>query len=96
MGWCKRARNRSSSRGAQASSRTTPLPTQAISWVYGNAATSSGCRTVVGLLKRSGMYWTVSGANAILALRCWILSGNYEDFWAEWDQNPCVQPKIQT
>ena len=40
MGWCKRPRNRSSKPGAQAFSRTTPLPTQAISWVHGNAATS--------------------------------------------------------
>ncbi len=51
---------------------------------------------MVGRLKRSGMYWTVDGANAILALRCCVLSGNYEDFWADRDENPCVQPAIQT
>ena len=33
-------------------------------------------------LCRSGMHWTVQGANAIAALRCCILSGLYEDFWA--------------
>ena len=33
-------------------------------------------------LKRSGMHWTVQGANAIAALRCCNLSGLYEDFWA--------------
>lgn len=49
--------------------------------------TSSGvveaaCRVVVGQrLKRSGMRWTVRGANAIAALRCVRLSGRFEDFW---------------
>lgn len=61
----------------------------------GSGVVVSSCRTVVGRLKRSGMYWTLSGANAILALRCCVVSGNYEDFWAEWDQDPCLQPKIQ-
>ena len=39
------------------------------------------CRTIVGTcLKRSGMHWTVEGANAILALRCAILSNRFDDF----------------
>ena len=43
----------------------------------------SGCKTAIGTrLKRSGAHWTVQGANAIVALRCCILSGLYEDFWA--------------
>ena len=43
----------------------------------------SGCKRALGTrLKRSGMRWTVNGANAIAALRCCILSGLYEDFWA--------------
>ncbi len=62
----------------------------------GSGVVESGCRTVVGRLKRSGMYWSVSGANAILALRCCVLSGNYEDFWAERAENPCIQAEIQT
>jgi hypothetical protein len=33
-------------------------------------------------LKRSGMHWTVRGANASIALRCSRLSGTFEDFWA--------------
>ena len=32
-------------------------------------------------LKRAGMRWTVAGANAIIALRCCLLSGRFEDFW---------------
>ena len=62
----------------------------------GSGVVEAGCGTVVGRLKRSGMYWTVRGANAILALRCSVLSGNYEDFWAERAENPPIQAEIQT
>ena len=42
----------------------------------------AGCKTVIGTrLKRSGMHWTVDGANAIITLRCCKLSGRFEDFW---------------
>jgi hypothetical protein len=42
----------------------------------------AGCKGVIGTrLKRSGMRWTVSGANAIIALRCSKLSGRFQDFW---------------
>ena len=30
---------------------------------------------------RSGMFWTVSGANAIIALRCCYVNGRFEDYW---------------
>ena len=41
-----------------------------------------GCKNiVVGRLKRGGMHWTVDGANAILAVRCSILSNRFDDFW---------------
>ena len=41
-----------------------------------------GCKNIVGSrLKRGGMHWTVDGANAILALRCTILSARFDDFW---------------
>lgn len=49
----------------------------------GSGVVEAGCRTVVGArLKQSGMRWSVRGANAIIALRCCILSGRFEDFWA--------------
>jgi hypothetical protein len=32
-------------------------------------------------LKRSGMFWTVRGGNAILALRCCHFNGRFEDYW---------------
>ncbi len=42
----------------------------------------AGCKCAVGArLKRAGMHWTVKGADAIIALRCSILSGRFEDFW---------------
>jgi hypothetical protein len=41
----------------------------------------AGCKVAIGTrLKRAGMHWTVSGANAIIALRCIKLSGRFEDF----------------
>jgi hypothetical protein len=49
----------------------------------GSGVIEAGCKTVVGSrLKRSGMFWTVRGANAILALRCCYLNGRFEDYWA--------------
>jgi hypothetical protein len=42
----------------------------------------AGCKVVIGTrLKRTGAHWTVSGANAIISLRCCKLSGRFEDFW---------------
>jgi hypothetical protein len=42
----------------------------------------AACKTVIGSrLKQSGMFWTVRGANAILALRCSHLNGRFEDYW---------------
>lgn len=50
----------------------------------GSGVVEAACKTVIGnRLKRSGMFWTVRGANAILALRCCRLSGRFEDFWAD-------------
>ncbi len=49
----------------------------------GSGVVEAGCRTVIGeRLKQSGMRWSVRGANAIIALRCCILSARFEDFWA--------------
>lgn len=49
----------------------------------GSGVLEAGCRTVIGQrLKLSGMHWTLQGSNAIIALRCCLLSGRWEDFWA--------------
>ena len=48
----------------------------------GSGVIEAGCKTVIAQrLKRSGMFWTVRGANAILALRCTHLNGRFEDYW---------------
>ncbi|MDE2928894.1 MAG: UPF0236 family protein [Acidobacteriota bacterium] len=47
----------------------------------------AGCKNAIGArLKRSGMHWSVPGANSIMALRCVRLSGRFEDPW-EWRAN---------
>ena len=47
----------------------------------GSGVIEAGCKTVIGSrLKQSGMFWTVRGANAILALRCSHLNGRFEDY----------------
>ncbi len=43
--------------------------------------TGGRCGNSGGRLKRSGMFWTVAGANAVIALRCCRLSGKFEDYW---------------
>jgi hypothetical protein len=48
----------------------------------GSGVIEAGCKTVIGSrLKQSGMFWTVRGANAIIALRCCQLNNRFEDYW---------------
>jgi hypothetical protein len=48
----------------------------------GSGVIEAGCKTVIGSrCKQSGMFWTVRGANAILALRCRQFNGRFEDYW---------------
>jgi hypothetical protein len=47
----------------------------------GSGVIEAGCKTVLGRLKQSGMFWTQRGANAIIALRCCQLSGRFENYW---------------
>ncbi|MDQ2777280.1 MAG: hypothetical protein M3Y57_20540 [Acidobacteriota bacterium] len=48
----------------------------------GSGVVEAGCKTVIGSrLKQSGMFWTVSGANAITTLRCCRLNNRIEDYW---------------
>jgi len=50
----------------------------------GSGVIEAGCKSVVGSrLKQSGMFWTVRGANAILALRCSHLNDRFEDYWEQ-------------
>jgi len=48
----------------------------------GTGVIEAGCRTLIGSrCKQSGMFWTVRGANAILALRCCQCNRRFEDYW---------------
>ena len=48
----------------------------------GSGVIEAGCKTVIGSrLKKSGMFWTVRGANSIVALRCCYLNGRLEQYW---------------
>jgi len=48
----------------------------------GSGVIEAGCKSVIGSrLKQSGMFWTVAGANSILALRCCHLNGRFEHYW---------------
>lgn len=50
----------------------------------GSGVIEAGCKSVIGgRLKRSGMEWTVRGANAVISLRCMIKSSRFEDYWSE-------------
>jgi hypothetical protein len=48
----------------------------------GSGVVEAGCKSLIGArLKQSGMHWTVRGANDIIALKCCIESGIFEDYW---------------
>jgi len=50
----------------------------------GSGVIEAGCKTLIGKrLKQSGMFWTVAGANAIIAARCCLYSGRFEQFWED-------------
>jgi hypothetical protein len=48
----------------------------------GTGVIEAGCKALIGSrCKQSGMFWTVRGANAILALRCCQFNGRFEEYW---------------
>lgn len=48
----------------------------------GSGIIEAACKNLIGKrLKQSGMFWSLHGANAIITLRCTILSKRFEDFW---------------
>lgn len=48
----------------------------------GSGVIEAACKNLVGQrLKRSGMEWSVAGANSILAARCTLLSNRLDDYW---------------
>jgi len=61
----------------------------------GSGVVEAGCKVVIGQrLKRSGMFWSVDGANAIIALRCSLFSGRFDDFWGRYRANTIPQQAL--
>jgi len=58
----------------------------------GSGIVEAGCKSVIGhRLKRSGMHWTVNGADAIAALRCQQASRPEDQIWtAHLNQTPAA------
>ena len=53
-------------------------------YFVGSGVIEAACKNIAAdRLKKSGMEWTVRGANAIIALRCAIASGRDEDYWEQ-------------
>jgi hypothetical protein len=51
-------------------------------YFIGSGVVEAGCKTVIGgRCKQSGMFWSQSGAQSILALRCLHSSRRLEEFW---------------
>jgi hypothetical protein len=49
----------------------------------GSGVIEAACKNVIGKrLKQSGMHWSLNGANNIIALRCAVLSGGFDNFFA--------------
>jgi len=55
---------------------------RAAGYFIGSGVVEAGCKTVIGArCKQSGMFWSKSGAENILALRCIHSSRRLDDFW---------------
>ena len=55
---------------------------RATGYFIGSGVVEAGCKTVIGgRCKQSGMFWSESGAENILALRCIHSSRRLEEFW---------------
>jgi hypothetical protein len=53
-------------------------------YFIGSGVVEAGCKTIIGgRCKQSGMFWSESGAENILALRCIHSSRRLEDFWKD-------------
>ena len=51
-------------------------------YFIGSGVVEAGCKVVVGQrFKQSGMLWSRKGADHLLAIRCALLSGWFQDFW---------------
>ena len=56
---------------------------QAKGYFIGSRVIEAGCKTVVGRrLKQSGMFWSETGAEDILSLRCLTIGPHFESAWS--------------
>lgn len=57
-------------------------------YFIGSGVVEAGCKVVVGQrLKQSGMLWSRTGAEHLLAIRCALLSNWFENFWKAYTQS---------
>ena len=50
----------------------------------GSGVVEAGCKSVVGQrLKQSGMFWSLPGAENILAIRCVLENHQFNQFWQD-------------
>ena len=57
---------------------------RAAGYFIGSGVVEAGCKTVIGgRCKQSGMFWSESGAENILALRCIHSSRRLDEFWKD-------------
>ncbi|MGA2864011.1 MAG: hypothetical protein ABSF95_05940 [Verrucomicrobiota bacterium] len=56
-------------------------------YFIGSGVVEAGCKMVVGQrVKQSGMLWSRKGASHLLAVRCALLSGWFDDFWKHYNR----------
>lgn len=57
---------------------------RAAGYFIGSGVVEAGCRNVIGQrLKKSGMFWSETGAQNVIDLRCALLGGHFD---ADWDR----------
>lgn len=62
---------------------------------YGSGVVEAGCKAVIGKrLKQSGMFWSQSGAENILALRCALMGNRWDECWNQINDSHQFLPKL--
>ena len=53
-------------------------------YFIGSGVIEAGCKTVIGQrVKQSGILWSLSGADHVLAVRCALMNGDFESYWRQ-------------
>lgn len=61
----------------------------------GSGVVEAGCRAVIGQrLKNSGMFWTESGGQSILDLRCALLGNRWDECWDRLHQSDRLKIRV--